>query len=222
MKKKWWEDPMSFICDYWWAFLAVILLLLVAIFTYNDWAPLVGINPIPNPTLLPLATVPGITPQRTLVPAISGIDTATPTPSTAIQFNDPQGTYTLSYPQDWTATDAGNQAQQWQLPSGAVVSIHAEPAQPGDTLDSFAQEVVTQLPYDVLSQTSTQVGGQLAIRQEVAFPGETQPTAVGYLVLYKGKKYQIALSGLQTVVASDRAVVIQQFEKTLATFQFQQ
>jgi hypothetical protein len=76
------------------------------------------------------------------------------------------------------------------------------------------------MPYDVISQSQTQIGGQSAIRQEVAYPGETTRVALGYLVLYGGKEYQIALAGLGEIPASDQQRLIQDFEKAMTTFQF--
>jgi hypothetical protein len=55
----------------------------------------------------------------------------------------------------------------------------------------------------------------------VAYPGQTQLVAVGYLVLHGGQKYQIALSGLDTITAEDQTRVIQQFEQVLSSFNFQ-
>lgn len=100
------------------------------------------------------------------------------------------------------------------------MSIHSEPALPGDTLESYAQEVVTRLPYDVIEQSETQIGGQPAIRQEVAYPGDTTRVAMGYLVIYDGKKYQIALAGLGEIPVVAQEKLIREFEQVLTTFQF--
>jgi hypothetical protein len=201
------RGPLSFI--EWLAILIYGLLILAfaAYILYEQFAPY-------RPATVPsTVTTPAGTPI-TVVPTNQGSGTGS-------EFVDQQGTYTLSYPSVWVSQDAGNQAHQWILPEGVVMSIHAEPAQPGDTLESYAQEVVTRLPYDVLSQTSAQVSGKPAIRQEVAYPGQTQLVAVGYLVLHGGQKYQIALSGLDTITAEDQTRVIQQFEQVLSSFNFQ-
>src|SRR5689334_8120855 len=39
MNEEWWESPTCLICDYWWAFLAGIVLLLSAYFTRAYWLP---------------------------------------------------------------------------------------------------------------------------------------------------------------------------------------
>jgi hypothetical protein len=44
MIKKWWEDPLGFVCDYWWIFLILILLGLVIYFTRTTWMPLLGLS----------------------------------------------------------------------------------------------------------------------------------------------------------------------------------
>ncbi len=197
MKKEWWEDTICYICDYWWAILSTLILMLAVYFTRRFWLPLIGLE---NPPI------------------------ASPTPenTSTTQFIDPKGTYSFSPPANWPAEDVGNQSQQWTLPDGIVMSVHSEPAAAGDTLESYAQEVVTRLPYDVISQSEAQIGGQPAIRQEVAYPGETTRVALGYLILYGGNKYQIALAGLGEIHASEQERFIQEFEKAMTTFQFKE
>jgi hypothetical protein len=197
MQPAWWEDPIGWLCKYWWILLIILAMALGLFFTRDLWLPAIGLkNGSPSPT-----------------PAVSASPTAL--------FRDPQNTYQLAYPANWIQQDAGNQAQQWILPEGVTMSVHAEPLQPGDTLENWAQEVVTRMPYDVISQTDSTIAGQPAIRQEVAYPGQTKRIAVGYLVLNNGQKYQIALSGLAQLQADEQERVIQEFEKTLVTFQFQ-
>jgi hypothetical protein len=204
MNPKWWERPTCFICDYWWVLLGSVVLVLAAYFTRGYWLPMLGFDAAATPTAVSTPVI-----------------ISTPVSETVAGFVDPQGGYILSYPENWPIQDVGNQAQQWTLPEGGVMSIHSEPIQPGDTLESFAQEVITRLPYDILTQTPVQVGGQPAIRQEVAYPGQSQRVAVGYLVLNGDRKYQIALSGLDGLAPDDQNRVIQEFEQVLATFQFQ-
>jgi hypothetical protein len=178
----------------------ILLAGLAIVFTRDYWLPLLG--------------------SDNAEPAII-VSTPEETPS-SVNFVDPQGDYSLSHPAEWTRESFGSQTQQWVLPEGMAMSIHSEPISPGDTLESYAQEVVSRLPYEVIAQSETQVAGQPAIRQEVAFPGQSQRIAVGYLVFYNGQKYQIALSGLQGLSVSDQERVIQEFEQVLTTFQFQQ
>jgi len=185
------------------------VLSLTAYLTRAYWLPALGIDTVIAPTVSPTGAV------------VTPIATSTPSNESLTEFVDPQGDFTLSYPANWPTQDVGNQAQQWILPGGVVMSVHAEPALPGDTLEGYAQEVITRLPYDVLEQVEIQLGGQPAVRQEIAFPGMTQRIAVGYLVLYKDKKYQIALSGLDRIAASDQDRVIQEFEALMTTFKFQ-
>lgn len=50
MEKKWWESTACWICDYWWVFLAFLLLILAAYFSRSFWLPVFGI--IPNSGLV--------------------------------------------------------------------------------------------------------------------------------------------------------------------------
>ena len=52
MNEEWWESPVCFICDYWWALLLVIVLALAAFFTRDLWLPLLGYEPRPTPVEL--------------------------------------------------------------------------------------------------------------------------------------------------------------------------
>ncbi len=196
MYKKWWDTPVCWLCDYGWAVLFALALIFAVYFTRAYWVPLIGIEDTP-----PIFTV-------------------TPENASIIRFTEPKGKYALSYPANWVVENLGNQTQQWSLPDGVVMSVHSESAVSGDTLETYSQEVVTRLPYDVMSQSQTVIGEQPAIRQEIAYPGETTRVALGYLVLYDGKKYQIALAGLENIQASDQERFIQEFEKTMTTFQF--
>lgn len=198
MDESLWEAPVCWLCDYWWVVLSAIILVLAAYFTRSYWLPLIGMEDTP---------IVSATPNS-------------PPPTSSPQFVDPEGGYSFSPPPNALVEDAGGQVQQWALPDGVVMSVHSEPAAPGDTLATYAQEVTTRMPYDVASQSETQIGGQLAIRQEVTFPGETKRQALGYLVIYDGKKYQIALAGLGEIPTSDQEKLIQDFEKAMATFQF--
>lgn len=189
------EKIFWWLCDYWWILLSALALILAAYFSRAYWLPLIGLENIQ-------------------------VADATPEDSSTTQFADPNEEYSFSHPANWPAEDVGNQTQQWTLPDGVVMSVHSEPAVAGDTLESYAQEVITRLPYDVLSQSDVRIGGQPAIRQEVAYPGETTRIALGYLVLYEGKKYQIALAGLGEIPLNDQEKFIQEFEKVMTTFQF--
>jgi hypothetical protein len=189
------EKFFWWLCDYWWFLVSLVVFVLIAYLTRVSWLPLIGIENAP-------------------------VAIAVPESSSSSQFTDPRREYSFSHPASWPVQDLGNQSQQWTLPNGVVMSVHSEPVVSSDTLESYAQEVVTRLPYDVLEQSNAQVGGQPAIRQEVGLPGQTLPTAVGYLVIYKGKKYQIALAGLDCLSSKDQTSVIKGFEGVLATFKF--
>ena len=145
---------------------------------------------------------------------------SSPTPAPLSQYVNPQGNFSLSYPTDWQGEDVGSSAYQWVLPEGVAVAILSEIVSSEDTLENMAQEVVTEIPYDVLNQTEAQVGGERAIRQEVAFPGSSKRIAVCYLVLHGGQKYQISLFDLDMLSEIQQSEVIAKFEKMVATFVF--
>lgn len=41
MNEDWWENPVCFVCDYWWVLLIVVVLALTAFFTRDYWLPVV-------------------------------------------------------------------------------------------------------------------------------------------------------------------------------------
>lgn len=203
MKEEWWERPTCFLCDRWWLLLVFLAMGLTAYFTNGYWMPALGVAATPSA-------------------GTSTIQTTLSLSQGASAFTSPQGEYSLEYPSDWETETLDEQTQQWTPPEGAVVSVHSEPIQPGDTLESFAEDVVSRLPYDVLNQTQVEVGGEHAIRQEVASPGGNDVMAVGYLVLHDGKKYQIALAELNGLPPDEKTRIIQEFDQVVSIFLFQQ
>ena len=67
MQEEWWEDPICWICDYWWLLLAGFALMLGLWFARDIWIPLV-VDPEPTPTVQPTATQvpPTVTPEPEL------------------------------------------------------------------------------------------------------------------------------------------------------------
>lgn len=67
MQEEWWEDPLCWICDYWWLLLAGFALILGLWFARGIWIPLV-VDPEPTPTVQPTATQlpPTVTPEPEL------------------------------------------------------------------------------------------------------------------------------------------------------------
>jgi hypothetical protein len=55
MQQTWWEKPTCILCDWWWAFLGIIVLLLAAYFTREYWLP-AEIRPQQTPTPVILGT----------------------------------------------------------------------------------------------------------------------------------------------------------------------
>jgi len=188
------EKIFWWLCDYWWILLSTFMFALAAYFTRVYWLPLVGLESTP-------------------------IANSTPESGPIAEFVDADGKYSFSHPTNWIMEDVGNQSQQWILPNGVTMSVHSEAALSSDTLESYAQEVIARLPYSVLRQSAVTIGGRPSIRQEVAYPGESTRVALGYLIIYNEIKFQIALSGLEEIPASEQEKFIREFEKAMATFQ---
>lgn len=204
MNDEWWERPVCIVCDYWWLLVIMIAIGLAGYFSRSFWLPMLNLV---EPTIesTPVAT-----------PTIVGQDEVPRS-----QYSADQGEYSLTYPSEWPSEPVGDQAQQWFLPNGAIMSVHSEPALPGDSLAEFATEVTSRLPYDILNQDNIELGGQPAIRQEVGFPGEIKLIAIGYLFIADDQKYQIALAGLDTLSADEQEVTIQEFEEVLSSFEYE-
>ncbi|MEA5078536.1 MAG: hypothetical protein VB013_08190 [Anaerolineaceae bacterium] len=43
LSKEWWEDPVSFLIQFWWVILLVIVIGLTLYFTREWWMPLLGL-----------------------------------------------------------------------------------------------------------------------------------------------------------------------------------
>lgn len=48
MREEWWERPVCYLCDYWWAFLIALALLLTGWFTRGYWMPASPSPPTPT------------------------------------------------------------------------------------------------------------------------------------------------------------------------------
>jgi|GEM_PF-1038658 len=44
MREDWWESPTCWLCDYWWALLAALILALTAYFTRDIWLTALGVD----------------------------------------------------------------------------------------------------------------------------------------------------------------------------------
>lgn len=210
MNERWWERSACLLCDYGWVALLIVLLSLAA-YLLRGWWP-GSQNPAPVSTEVLSAA--------TALPSIYPSPSSTSTAVQRSEFTDPQGEFRLSFPAEWSLEKMDDSTHQWILPQGLVMSVHSEPILSGETLEDFAQEVVTRLPYEVLRQEQIQIAGQPAIRQEVAYLGQRERIAVGYLLFYRGRKYQIGLAGLDGFSQAEQEQLIQEFEQTIATFSF--
>jgi len=126
MQEEWWERPVCILCDWWWAFLLGIALLLAAYFTRNLWLPLVPIPPTATPTSVPpsataIPTLP--LPTLTLTPQPIG----TSTRIVDLQTGDVQVTLI------WNTTD---DLDLWVTdPSGESIYYQHEYSASGGELD---------------------------------------------------------------------------------------
>jgi len=91
VNEEWWERPVCFVCDYWWALLLAIVLALAAYFTRGYWLPLLSPQPVP-----PLSVS---TPVTNSTPMLVS---PTPTPQASWSHLDGDG-YSIDYPPDWFA-----------------------------------------------------------------------------------------------------------------------
>ena len=69
MQDEWWESPVCYLCDYWWALLIILFLALAGWFSRDYWMPVppvptVTVTPVPTPTPRPSAT-PTLSPTQT-------------------------------------------------------------------------------------------------------------------------------------------------------------
>ena len=129
MNKPWWEDPICWLCDFWWLLLLILLLIAMAVITRGYWSPALGFSSPPIAT--PVST------------AIS------PTPDTSGHWQHFQGTgYTLDYPPDWFAYHPQVAIQD---PSGIVYDLILSTAPgnqspQGGTADEKARVTVWYIP----------------------------------------------------------------------------
>lgn len=79
MNDEWWEPPICWLCDYWWALFLALVLALTGYFTRDFWLPRVGVTPPPPATA---------TPSLTLEPALTPI----PSPTLVLGSGDVQVT----------------------------------------------------------------------------------------------------------------------------------
>lgn len=96
MNEEWWESPFCILCDYWWVFLSILVLLFSSLLTRNTWIPaLFPPTPTPSPTLTPTSTItplPTATQAPTSTP--SPIHTSTLMPTIVLGTGDVQATLT--------------------------------------------------------------------------------------------------------------------------------
>ncbi len=73
MREEWWERPVCYLCDYWWAFLIALVLLLTGWFTRGYWIP-ASMTALPS-TLVPrpTATLAHATSTRVATPGTGDV-----------------------------------------------------------------------------------------------------------------------------------------------------
>lgn len=125
-EEQWWERPTCFLCDYWWAFLLTLVLLLSAWFTRQRWMPLIA--PIPTPTATPTIT-PTLTPLPTLTPTL----TETPVPTVTPTRVETLGTGDVQVTLIWEST---NDLDLWVIdPNQELIYFGHASSESGGQLD---------------------------------------------------------------------------------------
>ncbi len=221
------EKSLCFLCDYGAWFIALTFMLLIGFLTRNLWLP--PSSPTHPPLIPATQQIPRNTPSQrsTVNPSPTRISSPSPFPSPITtdtpltHFSDPQSLYTIEYPSQWQIETFDPQTSQWKTTENSTILIYTEPVLPGETLENFANKIVYEMGYTVKRQNMAEIGGETAIRQEIAL-SETNPlSAVGYITFHNGVKYQIGIAGLEQLSQEEANQLIQTFEILIENFQFQ-
>ncbi len=218
MKEEWWEQPVCWLCNYWWLFLLLILILLTAFLTRQLWLPEIGTsapNSISSSSSSPTFSAPTLTSVPTNT-AVAATETATP----ALQFYgyiNEEGGYAINYPSDWRGEEIGTDAY-FELPSKARLEIIVRPLQAGETIGLLMEE---QEPLSIpkLNLESLIVSGEPAIRYDI-LNSEGQIVARVYQVLHAERVYSLTLSAPPDIDALAFSRALDQFDRIMLDFFF--
>ncbi len=217
MKEEWWEQPVCWLCNYWWLFLLLILILLTAFFTRRLWLPEIGIS---APDSTPSFSPPTFSaPTSMSVPtntAVAAIETATPAFQLYGYVNE-EGGYAINYPSDWQGEEVGTDAY-FELPNKARLEIIVRPLQAGETIGLLMEE---QEPLSIPKSNleSLIVSGEPAIRYNI-LNSQGQIVARVYQILHAERVYCLTLSAPPDIDASAFSRALDQFDRILLDFFF--
>ena len=222
MREEWWESPVCYICDYWWALLLGLILAATAYFTRPFWLPALGFSPevseTPTVTVLPTTQIPTATlPPYTITPSVSAAVTPTVTPGTFSGYTNTLGSYAFNYPTVWEGTELGADAQ-FETPEGGVVYIHVEPRPQGETSAEFSEASMAGLPYDVLERVESTIAGYPAFCTRTANAGEDQVIALTCYFVVDAQGYVLSLAYLDQLTPEEIQLVQMQFMDFAASF----
>lgn len=212
MREEWWERPVCFICNYWWALLLAIVLALAAYFTRGYWLSTFASSPtpVPLPSVLPTSAViatetPG-TPAPTETPVLYG-------------YTNLISGYAFNYPATWVGTETLGDVV-FALPSGASVMVHAEPAVPGENLEAFVAEVNEFPPHNILMEYHTTLNGESAKCRQLAQLGQTRLFSISCLSLHNERRFFIIIMEMDTLSADQLEKSKVEFDALLESFFF--
>lgn len=202
MKEEWWEQPVCFVCDYWWALLLALALLLTGWFTRGYWLPLLGVTPAPTPA--PTTSSP------------SALATVTPTSELYGYINE-EGKYAFNYPSNWKGEEIGPDAY-FQLPNNARLEIIVKDLLPGETFETLVEDTgPLSIPKSNLSDVS--IGGEAAQRYDV-LNEQNEMIARAYQVLHNGRAYYLTLFAPPNPGSDSFAQSLEQLDQLILDFQF--
>jgi len=202
MYKKWWDTPVCWLCDYWWALLLALALLLTGWFTRSYWLPILGVMPTSTPA-------PTITPS-------SATATVTPTSELYGYVND-DGGYAFNYPAQWQGQAAGTDAY-FQLPNNVKLEIIVRAVQAGETLESLADDT-GPLTIPKSNLTNLTIGGEPALQYDV-LDERGEIIARAYRVLHAGRVYYLTLFAPLETGTIPFSQSLEQFDQLMLDFQF--
>jgi len=197
--------------------LVVLVCLVGALVAYNAQGKptQVASQPSPAPTITGVAMATG-TPLAGANHTPVVLETPTPVVTEMFGYENPLGKYAFNYPTTWKGKVTGRDVY-FQLPGNAKLEIIVQPAQPGETVDSFDEEGPLTIPRANLTRLT--IGGVPAVRYDV-LNEHGEIIARTYRVLYGERTYNLTLLAPLTIETSSFAQALQQFDKLALDFQF--
>jgi hypothetical protein len=225
MKEEWWEGPVCYLCDYWWALLLGLILALAAYFSREYWLPIFGLSPeledVPAVTVSPVTEIPTAASQTpTMIPTVGLTASPTATPGSLAGYTNTSGKYAFNYPTAWEGIELEADAQ-FETPEGGVVYVHVEPRPQGETPAELSEASMEGLPYDVLESNETTVAGYPTLCQQMAYADEDQAIALTCYLIAEPQGYVLSLAYLDELTIEESQYVQAQFMDLVASFVIQ-